>query len=115
TRQWDVVRSVAFSPDGKMLVSASDDGVLSRHDPATGRVVETFTARRAEAGEGTQGGNSGAFFRLEFGADSRTLLAANGDQSVKFWDVEGWKLLPPLAGHTDCVFSASFTPDGKSV
>ena len=43
------------------------------------------------------------------------MVTASGDNTAKVWDVATGKEVHTLAGHTDAVYSAVFSPDGKLV
>lgn len=72
------VWAVVFSPDGKMLVSSSDDRTIKVWDLATGREVKTLT------------GHAGPVGALAFSSDGRTLVSGGQDRTVKLWDVVSW-------------------------
>ena len=42
----DLVRSVAYSPDGKHIVSGSDDKTVKIWDSSTGKVVRVLVCHR---------------------------------------------------------------------
>jgi WD40 repeat protein len=43
------------------------------------------------------------------------LVSASADQTVRLWRTEDWSTAPVLIGHTDEVWSARFSPDGKQI
>jgi WD40 repeat protein len=64
---------MTFSPDGKRLVTASDDENLKVWDVATGQEVLTLS------------GHSGAVTGVAFSPDGRRLVSS-GWKKVKVWD-----------------------------
>lgn len=48
-------------------------------------------------------------------ADSRLLISASKDTTIKAWDVKTGKLVEDLPGHKDEVFAVDWSPDGKKV
>jgi WD40 repeat protein/serine/threonine protein kinase len=104
------VYSVAFSPDGKRLVSGSEDHTVKVWDAVTGQ--ETLTLR----------GHSGPVYSVAFSPDGKRLLSGsaryyNGgraaDGEVKVWDAQTGHETLTLQGHTGAVHSVAFSPDGK--
>ena len=70
------VSSVAFSPDGKRLATASADRTVKVWDATTGQ--ETLTLK----------GHSGEVNSVVFSPDGKRLASASGDQTVKVWDAQ---------------------------
>ena len=52
---------------------------------------------------------------LCFSADSRLIVSASKDTTVKVWDVQTGKLVEDLTGHKDEVYAVDWSCDGKVV
>ena len=95
------VWSISFSPDGKMLASASTDRTVKLWDTSTGKEIKTLTGHTEEVRD------------VSFSPDGRMLASASADNTVKLWDISTGKEIKTLTGHTGLVRGISFSPDGK--
>jgi WD40 repeat protein len=115
--------SLAFTPDGRYLLSAQEDSVLLR-DLTTGKCIRRYGS---PFGGGWSMGIRGVGRRmvsasdihksLSSSADSQTFLmpsaAAQGAMSV--WEVNSAEERGRLEGHQNVVLVARFSPDGKTL
>jgi WD40 repeat protein len=69
------VQALAFSPNGKMLASASNDGTIKLWDVATGEERVTLV------------GHTGFVYTVAFDAMGRFIASGGNDKCVKLWDV----------------------------
>jgi WD40 repeat protein/serine/threonine protein kinase len=97
------VYSVAYSPDGKWLVTGGWDRTIKLWDAATGVERQTILS------------HEGFVLDLAFSPDSRSLASASEDRSVRLWEVPTGRRLGVLHGHTDFVQAVAFTPDGREL
>jgi WD40 repeat protein len=94
------VYSVAFSPDGKTVASASDDGTVRLWDTATGAYRQTLE------------GHSDYVNSVAFSPDGKTVASASYDRMVRLWDTTTGAHRQTL--EIDSVISSvSFSSDGS--
>jgi FOG: WD40 repeat len=113
------VKSIAFSPDGTMLVTGGRDAfVESAPRPGVSVSQAVGTIRMWDVATGTAIGEPlerpmSIVKTVVFSRDGK-ILASSSDKTVLLWDVASRQPLgAPLTGHTDDVMSLSFSPDGK--
>jgi WD40 repeat protein len=102
----DTVFSVAFSPDGKRLASASFDKTVKLWNLAGAKLEQTLTH------------HSDFVYSVAFSPDGQSLVSASKDRSVKMIDLTGGKGLPKkftFGGMEQDVLAVAVSPDGKSV
>jgi WD40 repeat protein len=139
------VRSVAFSPDGRYVLSGSEDGTAKLWEVSTGREVRTLSGHRSnvtsvsispDGRHGLSGSYDGtaklwdletgreiwSFSRhsrfvssVAFSPDGRNVLTGSLDNTAKLWDVETGREVRTLTGHSTSVSSVAFSPDGRYV
>ncbi len=95
------IRSLAFSPDDRILVTGGDQGYLSRWDLDTGEELPHLQTQY------------GLLFSIAFSPDGSRLASACGDGTVQIWDFTAEKPLALLQGHAYGAWSVTWTSDGK--
>jgi WD40 repeat protein/transcriptional regulator with XRE-family HTH domain/tRNA A-37 threonylcarbamoyl transferase component Bud32 len=112
----DPVKSVAFSSDGQILASGSNDGTIILWDVATGQPLGPPLT-----------GHTDTVRSVAFSPDGQTLASSSFDNTIILWNVAtlfdtGGASGQPLdlaqdhlTGHTDAVWNVAFSPDGQTL
>ena len=95
--------SVAFSADGKHLVTGLMDGQVLVWDFATRQVVAT----RKE--------HTGMITAVAVAPDGKTFATSSSDRTISLWDGVTFNHLGRLRGHVGEVWSVALSPDGRTV
>ncbi|MCL6590461.1 MAG: WG repeat-containing protein [Firmicutes bacterium] len=97
----DRLRAVAFSPDGKLIASGSDDKTVKLFNADTGTLIRTFT------------GHTDYVWSVDFSPDGKTLLSCSDDRTIRLWEVVTGNVSMICKGHNGNVRAAAFSPDGR--
>lgn len=97
----EMVNSVAFSPNGRLLASGSDDAQIKLWDVATGQEIASLNA------------NAEDVHAVAFSPDGRQLASAHGDGTVRLWDSASFELRATLAAHEGAAYAVAWSPDGQ--
>ena len=95
------VNAVAYSPDGRTIVSGSN--TLKLWDAASGRELRELVGHSKEVGT------------VAFSPDGQTIVSGSGDNTLKLWDAASGRELRTLAGHANSVTTVAFSPDGRAI
>ena len=135
------VSSAMFSPNGKRIISASDDETIRLWDFQTGRLLQIIEGHFGTVHFSPNGkffvstsdktvslwdsqtcdtlmtleGHTGHVSSAIFSSDGKRIATSSFDKTTRIWDVQTGHLLKILKGHTDFVSDATFSPDGKKI
>ncbi|XP_017389715.1 notchless protein homolog 1 isoform X3 [Cebus imitator] len=98
-----LINQVLFSPDSRIVASASFDKSIKLWDGRTGKYLASLR------------GHVAAVYQIAWSADSRLLVSGSSDSTLKVWDVKAQKLATDLPGHADEVYAVDWSPDGQRV
>jgi Tol biopolymer transport system component len=94
---------VAFAPDGRSLVSGSEDTTIKVWDVAPGPDPNVLTGHKSNLSS------------LAFSEDGKTLAVADSlDQTVRLWDLVSRKVAL-LRGHKAHLWRLAYAPDGRTL
>jgi WD40 repeat protein/uncharacterized caspase-like protein len=95
------VNAVAYSPNGNLMATASDDRTLEIRE-STGKLLNTITGNER-------------LTSVAFSYNDNLLAAACADKSISIWEIQGnsVKQLQKIVGHQDWVNDLAFSPDDR--
>ena len=97
------VTSLAFSPNGRFIVSGSKDDTIRIWEVASARCVMTLE------------GHEKSVLSVAVSADGHYLLSGSEDHTVKLWETKTGKCLQTFSGHKAAVRSVCFSSKGLFV
>ena len=97
------VWTIAFSPDGQMLASGSDDQTIRLWNAHDGTCLTVLP------------GHTSGVTSVRFSPNGQLLASASEDSSIRLWSVDRKTSLKTLQGHTRWVRAVAFSPDGQTL
>ncbi|MBK8985382.1 MAG: AAA family ATPase [Chloroflexi bacterium] len=137
------ITAVAFSPDGRFVVTGSSDTSARLWDAASGQPLFTLQdhqravndvafspdgSRLVSAGEDgrivvwnvatgarvlSRSGDNGAIRAIAFSPDGAQLAAANDDATLRIWDTASYSFRYLSFGHNDALTDVAYSSDGR--
>ncbi|MGD1704598.1 eIF2A-related protein [Dapis sp. BLCC M229] len=95
------VKTVAFSPDGKTIATATDDKTTQLWDTTTGKDITTLNYQNK-------------VIAVAFSADGKTIATRSEDKVARLWDAKTGNAIATLV-HQDGVNAVAFSPNGKII
>lgn len=138
------VRDAAYSPDGGLLATAAQDGMVRLWDVQSGRLIRRMAGHaravssvrfspdgRFLVSAGVDGsarvrvtdsGNApvliahpAALHSAQYSPDGARIITAAADKVASIWDAKTGQLLATLRGHRDEVMAATYSPNGRLI
>ena len=94
------VNALALSPDGRFLVSGSEDLTLKIWDTATGNVLRTLSGHEKDV------------LAVAISPDGKLIASGSADQTVRIWDVVTGQSFRAIT-HTSPAKNVVFSGDGR--
>lgn len=94
-----LVNAVAVTPDGRSILSASNDHTLKIWDLPTGQEVRTLM------------GHTDAVWDVAVTSDGQLAISASADRSLKVWRLATGEVVHTLTGHLKTVHAVAVIPD----
>ncbi|KAG8776851.1 hypothetical protein FRC15_011673 [Serendipita sp. 397] len=99
------IRSVTYSPDGRHIISGSEDCTIRMWDAVTGDAI----------GKPLEG-HADWTSSVAYSPDGRHIISGSDDCTIRMWDAEtGDTVGKPLEGHTGWIRCVAYSPDGHRI
>lgn len=96
------IRSVCFSPDGKLLATGAEDKLIRIWDLSTKRIIKILRGHEQD------------IYSLDFFPDGDRLVSGSGDRTVRIWDLRSSQCSLTLSIE-DGVTTVAVSPNGKFI
>lgn len=105
TYQWqqEAVMAVAWAPDGKQLVSASQDKIIRTWNILDSSNVSLYK------------GHTDRVNAIAWSPDGAQIASGSDDATVRIWDTQTSRTIRTYKGHREAVTGVSWSPEGRYI
>ena len=97
------ILAVAYSPDGRRIVTGSADNSARVWDSETGQELFPLT------------GHSDSVRSVAFSSDGQRIVTGSWDRTIRVWEAATGRPLRSIVANGKEVFSVAFSPDGQRI
>ena len=94
----DVVRSIAYSPNGNSIASGSEDATVKLWDVNTGNCTKTFY-------------HDFEIYCITYSSNGNQVASTGQENVVRIWDIDTGICTNTLNGHIDTIFRFAYSPN----
>ncbi len=98
---YEAVKSVAFTLDGKYLLSGSRDKSIKLWELATGHEIRAYLGHRSTIND------------IALTPDGKYFVSVSADYTAKLWNIASGELVRTFKGHTNYLTSVAISSDGR--
>ncbi|MEQ8238866.1 MAG: caspase family protein [Cyclobacteriaceae bacterium] len=98
---YEAVKTVAFTPDGKYLLTGSRDKSIKLWEVNTGRELRSFLGHQSTVND------------IAVSSDGKFFISSSADKTAKMWNISTGELLKTFGGHTDYLTSVALSNNNK--
>ncbi|MBN2449347.1 MAG: WD40 repeat domain-containing protein, partial [Lentisphaeria bacterium] len=95
------LNACSFSPDGRLLATASSDDTVRVWEVSSGRCLRTYRE------------HDGYVVCARISPDGRYVASAGGDGVIRLWDIASGETVRTMTGHEEVIQGLEFSPDGR--
>jgi WD40 repeat protein len=97
------VNQAIFSPDGMLILTASDDKTARLWRTNNGEILHRLSGHQAR------------ITQAAFSQDGQLVITVSRDKTARLWQVESGQLLHTFTGHAGTIYHADFSPDNRLI
>ncbi|NJO14360.1 MAG: TIR domain-containing protein [Thioploca sp.] len=95
------VNQAVFSPDGTLILTASDDKTARLWQTESGKLLQTLIGHQAKIEQAA------------FSPDGQWVITVSSDKTARLWPVKSGQLLHTFTGRAGTIYYADFSPDSR--
>jgi len=98
---YEAVKAVAFTPDGRYLLSGSRDKTIKLWDLVTGYEIRSYLGHKSTIND------------ITITPDGQHFVSSSADYTAKLWEIDTGELIRSFEGHTNYLTSVAVSSNGE--